>query len=194
LGTPQVRREITSSVEVWSSDVHLTTFMLNTKSLSANETIISKTKFERLAKSNGVQISGYHSDNGVFKAEFEGRLSRDKVSSSLVLEPSGRMELLRTQVKIVTWKARALMIHASLHWPEDDPAVAHGSILCCSPLQQHSQQRIRHCSSRNLHRHQVRLPGPQIPWDVPLMSFTQLCKMKRIQVGAHLAVQFLGVP
>jgi hypothetical protein len=24
-------------------------------------------------------------------------------------------------VKIVTWKARALMIHAPLHWPEEDP-------------------------------------------------------------------------
>jgi hypothetical protein len=69
LGTPQVRREMTSSVEVWSSVMpHLTTFMLNTKSLTANETIISKTKFERLTSQMESRFQVTTSTT-VFKAE-----------------------------------------------------------------------------------------------------------------------------
>jgi hypothetical protein len=52
-----------------------------------------------------VQISGYHSDNGVSRQKIhEGTHPRDKVSSSLVLEPSGRNGVAENTVKIVTWK------------------------------------------------------------------------------------------
>jgi hypothetical protein len=81
--------------------------MLNTKSLTANETIISKTKFERLAKSNGGR-SQVTTPTTVFQGrKFMKELHpRDKVSSSLVLEPSGKNGVAENAVKIVTWKAR----------------------------------------------------------------------------------------
>jgi hypothetical protein len=57
----------------------------------------SKTKFERL-KSNGVQISGYHSDNGVQSRRIHERTPpKGQGIKFSGVGASGRMELLRTQ-------------------------------------------------------------------------------------------------
>jgi hypothetical protein len=170
LGHTSGPEKLTSSVEVWSSVMpHLTTFMLNTKSLTANETIISKTKFERLTSQMECRFQ-VTTPTTVFQSRriHEGTPPKGQGIKFSGVGAKWQNGVAENAVKIVTWKARALMIHASLHWPEEDPACGPCSILCCSPLQQHSQQRIRHCSSRNLHRHQVRLPGP--PNSTPGMS------------------------
>jgi hypothetical protein len=80
---------------------HLTTFMLNTKSLS----LPMKQSFQRpslsVYKSNGVQISGYHSDNGFQGRRIhEGTPPKGQGIKFSGVGPSGRMELLRTQSRL----------------------------------------------------------------------------------------------
>jgi hypothetical protein len=90
------------------------------------------------------------------------------------------------------------MIHASLHWPEEDPACGPWQYLMLLTSTTTLPTKNRHCSSRNLHRHQVRLPGPP---EFPTPGMSHLCpspnfaRWKRIPKWEPRSRrgQFLGV-
>ena len=88
--------------------------------LTAAETLKAKAVFERIGKDCGVEIQSYHADNGIFKAkEFTAELLSQgqdiKYSGVGAKHQNGQAE---NAIKIVVSKARTMMIHAALHWPE----------------------------------------------------------------------------
>ncbi len=89
-------------------------------SFSAADTVRSKQIFERDCMRHGVPISTYQSDNGVFTAvefvsELEECLQARKLAGVGAHHHNGIVE---NAIRTVTERARAMMLHASLHWPE----------------------------------------------------------------------------
>ena len=88
--------------------------------LTATETLKAKAMFERSADQYGVSVKAYHSDNGIFTAkDFVGELMEQgqgiRYSGVGAKHQNGQAE---NAIKIVASRARTMMIHASLHWPE----------------------------------------------------------------------------
>ena len=88
--------------------------------LSASETINSKTSFERKAREMGVTVDEYHTDNGIFKSkEFMEEIATNyqniRFSGVGAKWQNGAAE---GAISIVTSKARTMMLHAAIHWPE----------------------------------------------------------------------------
>ena len=95
-------------------------FVHHQVNLTAAETLKGKARFERKSSDFGVEIQSYHANNGIFKAqEFTNELLSQgqdiKYSGVGAKHQNGQAE---NSIKIVTWRARTMMIHASLHWPE----------------------------------------------------------------------------
>ncbi|KAI2509575.1 hypothetical protein MHU86_4836 [Fragilaria crotonensis] len=90
-------------------------------SLRAADTLISKRAFERIAKTCGTKIMSYHGDNGVFKSkEFTDALASDE--QNLTLSGVGAHHqngVAERAIRTVTERARAMMQHSFLHWPEE---------------------------------------------------------------------------
>ena len=93
-------------------------------SLRAADTVLSKRGFERSVKSCGVQVQTYHGDNGVFKSkEFQESLTKSEQSEQ-TLKFSGAVGahhqngVAECAICTVTEKARSMMQHAFLHWPD----------------------------------------------------------------------------
>ena len=89
-------------------------------SLSANDTIKAKLKFEEKARESGVSVQAYHTDNGVFTSEeFLSKLSEDgqkiKFSGVGAAHQNGVAE---RAIKTIVTMARTMMIHAALNSPE----------------------------------------------------------------------------
>ena len=91
-------------------------------SFTANETIIAKTKFERAALDQGTRIQGYHTDNGVFKAaDFLKEIAEKKQTIRFSgVGAKWQNGVAENAIKIVTSRARTMMIHSALHWPEEN--------------------------------------------------------------------------
>jgi hypothetical protein len=89
-------------------------------SLSANDTIRSKMTFERDCHTHGVGVQAYHGDNGIFNsAEFIREL--DKKGQGLQLSGVGAHHqngVAERAIKTVMERARTLMLHAAIHWPD----------------------------------------------------------------------------
>ena len=90
-------------------------------SLRASDTLISKRAFERIAKTCGQQIMSYHGDNGVFKSkEFTDALTSDEQQLSLSgVGAHHQNGVAERAIRTVTERARAMMQHSFLHWPEE---------------------------------------------------------------------------
>ena len=88
--------------------------------LSANETISSKTRYERLAQTYGVDVQAYHTDNGVFKSQAFLKAVTDQKQTIRFSGVSAKWQngAAEGAVRIVVSRARTMMIHAALHWPE----------------------------------------------------------------------------
>ena len=89
-------------------------------SLRTADTLVSKRAFERIAKTCGKKIRSYHGDNGIFKSE---DFAVDLEDSEQVLKLSGvgahhQNGVAERAIQTVSEKARAMMQHAFLHWPD----------------------------------------------------------------------------
>ena len=89
-------------------------------SLGASDTIIAKENFERLALQHGVIVDSYHTDNGTFKSnrfveEIKSNVQSIRYSGVGAKWQNGTAE---GGIRIIVSKARTMMIHAALHWPE----------------------------------------------------------------------------
>jgi hypothetical protein len=95
-------------------------YLQNQVGFTAYETIESKLKFEREAASAGVQVKRYTTDNGVYTArEFQKELAQ----KGQILQLSGvgghhHNAPAENAIKIVMNRARTIMFHAALCWPE----------------------------------------------------------------------------
>ncbi|MGH7974322.1 MAG: hypothetical protein ACREBR_02255 [bacterium] len=88
--------------------------------LGATDTIRSKRIFERMAHSNGVKVQNYHSDNGVFTAtQFRQHLEESDQDLSLSgVGAHHQNGVAERAIRTVVSRARILMLHAALRWPE----------------------------------------------------------------------------
>ena len=88
--------------------------------LSANETISAKTRYERLAHTYGINIQSYHTDNGVFKSQAFLKAVADQKQTIRFSGVSAKWQngAAEGAVRIVVSRARTMMVHAALHWPE----------------------------------------------------------------------------
>jgi hypothetical protein len=85
---------------------------------TADETARAKLHFEKMAAEHGVQISAYQADNGVFRAhEFVQQLKEQKIHFSGV-GAHHQNGIAERAIQTVTNRARTMMLHAFLHWPE----------------------------------------------------------------------------
>ena len=89
-------------------------------SMRAGETVASKSKFEKFAMQHGVQIKRYRADNHPFNSkEFEESI--DATRQSLSFSGVGAKHqngVAERTIQTITWWARAMLLHAILHWPE----------------------------------------------------------------------------
>jgi hypothetical protein len=94
----------------------------NQSSLGASHTIRSKRSFELDACQNkGVHVEHYHTDNGIFsKTGFTAALDADdqtiNFSGTGAHHQNGTAE---RAIQTVVYKARSILIHASLCWPDE---------------------------------------------------------------------------
>jgi len=88
--------------------------------LNATDTIASKDSFERMALASGVSIESYHTDNGTFKSQrFIQEIVRDVQSIRFSgVGAKWQNGVAEGAIRIVVSKARTMMIHAALNWPE----------------------------------------------------------------------------
>ena len=91
-------------------------------SLSATDSINAKTSFERMAKEVGVIVEQYHTDNGIYKSK---AYVQELIDNQQSIRYSGvgakwQAGVAEGAIRIVVSRARTLMIHAALHWPEEE--------------------------------------------------------------------------
>jgi Reverse transcriptase (RNA-dependent DNA polymerase) len=89
-------------------------------SLRAGETVQAKREFEQDAAKHGVRIKKYHADNGVFDSkEFSDHMKQ--CDQTIDFSGSGAHHqngVAERGIRTVTEWARAMLLHAALHWPE----------------------------------------------------------------------------
>ena len=88
--------------------------------LSASDTLLAKRRFEQSARSCGVTVKGYHSDNGVFDAQdFQDELRvLEQTHTKSGVGAHHQNGVAERSIQTVMNSARAMMLHAALHWPK----------------------------------------------------------------------------
>jgi hypothetical protein len=86
---------------------------------TAQETLESKLKYEREALSEGVQVKGYSSDNGVFTAKdfMDELLNQGQSVRRSGVGGHHHNGVAENAIKNVSSTTRTMMIHAALRWP-----------------------------------------------------------------------------
>ena len=90
------------------------------KTASADETLESKTAFERYAINHGVPIHAYHADNGIFKANAWVKACRAKEQGLTFAavgahHTNGKAE---RRIRELQEMARTMLLHTNKRWPE----------------------------------------------------------------------------
>ena len=112
--------------------------------LNASDSITALENFERDALNKGVDVQSYHTDNGIFKSK---RFVQEIMKNSQVIRYSGvgakwQNGAAEGAISIVSSRARTMMIHAALHWPEvEDAALWPLAVQHASYLYNHTPNR-----------------------------------------------------
>ena len=87
---------------------------------TADSTLVSKRAFERSAKSCAVKIKSYHGDNGVFKAKdfMDSLMQSDQELQFSGVGAHHQNGVAERAIRTVTEKARTMMQHSFIHWPD----------------------------------------------------------------------------
>ena len=105
--------------------------------LNASDSILAKEGFERMALDYGVNIESYHTDNGIFKSQAYVKHLHDNNQSIRYSGVGAKWQngAAENAIRIVVTKARTMMIHAAMMWPEVEDsslwplAVSHAAYL-----------------------------------------------------------------
>ena len=95
-------------------------FIEHQVTLSSTETIGSMMNFEIETLSLGMEVKQYQTDNGIYTSK-EYLKELDKKGQGICLSGVGEHHqngVAETSIKLTSYKARALLIHAALRWPE----------------------------------------------------------------------------
>jgi hypothetical protein len=89
--------------------------------LGASDTVRAKRKFEQEVRMCGHQVKGYHGDNGIFKS---ASFQEDLIELEQTINYSGvgahhQNGVAEQAIQTVVERARAMMIHVALHWPNE---------------------------------------------------------------------------
>ena len=89
-------------------------------SLGGSDTVRSARRFEQFSKHLGVKVQAYHGDNGIFnKEEFTSHLeTNDQTMTFCGAGAHHQSGVAERSIRTVVWKARVMMLHAALRWPE----------------------------------------------------------------------------
>ena len=90
--------------------------------LNASDSINAKTAFERVAKDVGVDVLSYHTDNGIYtsKAYVDNLVQNQQSIRHSGVGAKWQNGAAEGAIGMVVSRARTLMIHAALHWPEEE--------------------------------------------------------------------------
>ena len=88
--------------------------------MHATDTINAKHNFEQHAMELGVVVDSCHTDNGVYKSQaFTEELTNNHQSIRFSgVGAKWQNGVAEGATNLVVSKARTMMIHANLHWPE----------------------------------------------------------------------------
>jgi hypothetical protein len=95
-------------------------FLKNQVSLRVGETLRAKRAFEQFAAQHGVRVRNYHADNVPFSAqEFIDHLEQQ--DQTIIYSGTGAHHqngVAERAIRTVTSWARAMLLHAVIHWPD----------------------------------------------------------------------------
>ena len=101
-------------------------YLVHQNTFNASDTINAKLEFERHAYDLGVTVDSYHTDNGVYKSKAftqELALNYQSIRFSAV-GAHWQNGVAEGAIRIVVNRARTMLIHAELLWPEaKDPSL-----------------------------------------------------------------------
>ena len=88
------------------------------KSADAEETLKGKLAFELFAQQNGVQIKGYHADNGVFNANKWKAACQEARQQLLIAGVNAHHTngLAEKRIRDLQDLTRTMLIHANARW------------------------------------------------------------------------------
>jgi hypothetical protein len=95
-------------------------FIYNQVSAHAGETLIGKKKYDRLALDSGVSVQTYQADSGIFATK-AFRAHCDYKCQELEFNGVGARHqngVAERAIQTVSSLARTMLLHMSLHWPE----------------------------------------------------------------------------
>ena len=136
--------------------------------LHASGSINAKTAFERMAKDVGVDVMSYHTDNGIYtsKAYVVNLVQNQQSIRHSGVGAKWQNGVTEGAIGMVVSKARTLMMHAALHWPEEEDETlwplslnhaAHlynhtpNEVSGISPMEEFSKSVSDHKALRNTH-------------------------------------------
>jgi hypothetical protein len=151
--------------------------------LGGSDTVRSKRSFEQECREYQVSVHEYHGDNGVFKAESFAE-SLESKGQTIHFSGTGahhQNAVAERAIRTSTERARTLMVHAAIHWPEqvDDgpsPSTMPFTSTIIRPIGHLDSHLSRSFQERNWIQSYCLTPEPG---DVLLMSSIRHCKMAR---------------
>lgn len=89
-------------------------------STGSKEAINAKHAFESMAKQHNREIKCYHTDNGIFACkEYRNSCIQQKQQTKFCgVNAHHQTGIAERHIRSITEKARTMLIHAMIHWPD----------------------------------------------------------------------------
>ena len=90
--------------------------------VNATDTIMAKDNYERMALTHGVVVQAYHTDNGIYKSQAFAKALQDNYQSIRFSGVGAKWQngVAEAAIGLAVSRARTMMLHVSLHWPDVD--------------------------------------------------------------------------